>query len=631
MSTPTVGQPLLRREDYRFLTGQGRYLEDIVFPGALHAHFVRSPHAHARIRSIDIAAASKAPGVVRVVTGRELAEWTTGLRMAPPIAGLHPVEMTTLPIDKVRFIGDPVVCIVARDRYLAEDAAELVAIDYEPLAPVTSMEGALAPGAALVDETLSSNLISHQSFAAGDPKRRFAEAPVVVEAEFHQHRQTHAPIETRGCCAVWDEGRQHLTMHIANQVPHPYRTQLARRLRLSESQVTVIVPDIGGGFGQKIALYREELTCAALSRALRKPVRWREDRAENLLASCHAREDVARTRAAVDRDGRILALDLQITEDFGSYCFYPANYVARVVALILTGPYRIADYSYDVKVVLTNKCGYGPMRAPMGMVSWVMDGTVEAIARQLKLDPIEVRRINMLHVSDLPHRMPTGEVLEDITVRETFETALEKFDVAAFRARQAADRARGIYRGLGICCAVESTTYGSAFYRTAGIPGSGYEAGWVKIEPSGAVNASVGLMASGQGYETTFAQVVADALGVAPENVRLTIGNTETAPYGMGSRGARGGTAGGSVLTLAGRALREKVLAIAATLLGLNAAGELRLERGQVERHLGGVWTDAGLSLADIAQVAYLDPLRLPPGMEPGLEAHKTYDPPPMT
>jgi carbon-monoxide dehydrogenase large subunit len=631
MSDRAIGQPLPRKEDHRFLTGQGRYLDDIAVPGALHAHFVRSPHAHARIRSIDVETARRTPGVMRIVTGRDLAEWTTPLRMAPPIEGLHPVEMTTLPIDKVRFVGDPVVCIVARDRYLAEDAADLVEVDYEPLPPVTTMAEALAPGAALIDETLQSNLISHQTFSAGDPKRRFAEAPHVVEAEFHQHRQTHAPIETRGCCAIWDEGRQHLTMHIGNQVPHPYRTQLARRLRLSESQVTVISPDIGGGFGQKIALYREELTVAAVSRVLRRPVRWREDRAENLLAASHAREDSARTRAAVDRDGRILALEFQITEDFGGYCFYPANYVARVVALILTGPYQIADYAYDSRVVLSNKCGYGPMRAPMAMTSWVMDGTIEAIARALKLDPIEVRRRNMLSKSDLPHRMPTGEVLEDITPRESLETAVRVFDVEAFRARQRADRERGTYRGLGICCVVESTTYGSAFYKAAGIPGSGHEAGWVKIEPTGAVNASVGLMTSGQGYETTFAQVVADALGVLPENVRLMIGNTDTAPYGMGSRGARGGTVGGSVLMLAANALRDKVLAIAASLLGLNTGTDLRLYRGRVERRLGGAWTDAGLSLADIAQVAYLDPMRLAPGTEPGLEAHKAYDPPPMT
>jgi carbon-monoxide dehydrogenase large subunit len=629
--TRTIGKALLRREDYRFVTGQGRYLDDVVVPGALHAHFVRSPHAHARIRSIDVEAARQAEGVVAIVTGRELAGWTTPSRMAPPIEGLRPVEFSTLPVDKVRFIGDPVVCIVARDRYLAEDAAELVSIEYDELDAVADLHRALAAGAPLVDDALPDNLVSHQSFSAGEPGRSFAEAEFVVEAAFHQQRQTHAPIETRGCCAVWDAGRRHLTMHIGNQVPHPFRTQLAARLRLNEAQVTVVCPDIGGAFGQKIALYREELTVAALARQLRRPVRWREDRAENLIAASHAREDVARTRAAVDAKGRILALELEIVEDFGAYCFYPANYLARVVAMILTGPYRVSNYSYDVKVALTNKCGNGPMRAPMAITSWVMEGTIEAIARRLSLDPVEVRRVNMLGPADLPYPMLTGLLLEDVTPREAFERALAVFDLAAFRARQAADRARGIYRGVGLCCVVESTTYGSAFYKAAGIPGSGHESGWVKIEPSGAVNASVGLMASGQGYETTFAQVVAEPLGVDPNEVRIHLGNTDTAPYGMGSRGARGGTAGGSVLLSAAQTLRDKVLTIAATLLGLNSSGELRLNAARVERRLGGEWTDAGLSLVDVARVAYLDPLRLPPGMEPGLEAHRAYDPPPMT
>lgn len=631
MSVGVIGQSLPRKEDYRFLTGQGRYLDDIEIPGALHAYFVRSPHAHARIVFVDASAARLAPGVVAVVRGQELAEWTTPYKVAPPIDGLRPVEFATLPIDKVRFVGDPVACIVATDRYLAEDAAELVTIDYEELSPVCEMTRALAPDASLIDESLQSNLVSHQSFVAGDPLHRFDKAAVVVETTFRQHRQTHAPIETRGCCAVWDEGRGHLTVHVGNQAPHPYRTQLARRLRLHESQVTVICPDIGGAFGQKIALYREELTVCALARALRRPVRWREDRSENLLAASHAREDTARTRAAVDCDGRIRALELEIVEDFGAYCFYPANYIARVVAMILTGPYRIADYSFDVKVVLTNKCGNGPMRAPMAITSWIMEGTIEAVARRLKLDPVEVRRVNMLSASDLPHRMPTGEVLEDITPRETLEKALTAFDVAAFRRRQRADRALGIHRGLGICCVVESTTYGSAFYKAAGIPGSGHEAGWVKIEPSGAVSASVGLMASGQGYETAFAQVVADVLGVEPGEVRIYLGNTDIAPYGMGSRGARGGTAGGSVLKLAAESLRDKVLSIAASLLGLNTSEGLRLRSGRIERQLGGQWIVSGVSVSDVAHVAYLDPLRLPPGMEPGLEAHRAYDPPPMT
>ncbi|HCE09391.1 MAG TPA: xanthine dehydrogenase family protein molybdopterin-binding subunit [Oxalobacteraceae bacterium] len=625
-----IGKHVPRKEDYRLLTGHGRYIDDIGVVGALHACFVRSPHAHARIVSIDVNAAREMPGVVAIATGRDVAEWTTRLRMAPPIDGLHPVEMDTMPIDKVCFQGDPVACIVAADRYQAEDAAEQVTVTYEALPAVSTMWQALDPASPRVDESLPSNLLSHQHSEHGDVEARKREAHRVVESTFSQHRQTQLPIETRGCIAVWDEGRNHLDFHVGTQVPHGYRTALASRLRLSESQVSVISPDVGGGFGQKIALYREELTVAALARHLKRPIRWREDRLENLLSSSQSREDFCRTRAAVSADGRLLGLELEIIEDFGAYSFFPGNYLARVVAMILPGPYRVQDYTFDVKVVLTNKVGNGPMRAPMAITSWVMEGTMDAIARELKLDPIDVRRLNMLHREELPYTMATGEVLADITPRETLEGALAAIDYHAFRERQQQARAKGRYLGLGICTVVESTTYGSRFYKAAGIAGSGHEAAWVRIEPSGAVNASVGLGATGQGYETSLAQAVAEGLGVAPQQVHLHTGHTDIAPYGMGSRGARGGTAGGGTLYLCAQEARTKVLAIAAKSLGLPGSA-LRLLDGNVERRADGVWVDAGLSLASIAHTAYLDPLALPEGMSPGLEFHKTYDPPPMT
>ncbi len=626
-----IGKPLTRKEDKRLVTGQGRYLDDIVVPGALHVSFVRSPHAHARILGVSADAARDLPGVTGVFTGADLDKWTNRLRLAPPIEGLHPTEIATLPIDKVRFHGDPVAVVVARDRYVAEDAAELVEVEYEVLPAIASLESAFAPDAALVDETLPSNLVSHQTFSAGNVARRRGEAHAVVEASFYQHRQTHVPMETRGCAAVWDAGREHLTFHIGNQVPHPLRSQLAARLGLSESQVTVMSPDVGGGFGQKIALYREELTVAALARQLNRPVRWREDRTENLMAASHARENLCRTQASVAADGRILGLELEITEDFGAYCFYPANYMSRVVAMILTGPYRIEDYAFEVKIALTNKCGNGPMRAPMAITSWVMDGTIDAIARQLGLDPLAVRRINMLRPDELPYRMATGEVLEDITPAETLESVVEAIDYETFRNRQQALRGEGRYIGLGLCTVVESTTYGSAFYKSTGIPGSGHEAAWVRIEPSGVVNASVGLGATGQGYETAMSQAVAEGLGVDPSNVRIQIGNTDVAPYGMGSRGARGGTAGGGSLYLCAQKALEQVLRIAAHKLGLNSAQEIRLLDGQVERLINGEWNGTGLSLADIARTAYLDPTNLPEGVAPGLDFSLTYDPPPMT
>lgn len=626
-----IGQHLPRKEDYRLLTGQGRYVDDIAVPGALHACFVRSPHAHARIKGIDTAAALEMPGVVAVFTGQDIARWTTRARMAPPIDGLQPMEMDALPIDKVRFQGDPVACVVASDRYLAEDAAEQVQVAYEPLPAVTDMWQALEPNAPRVDDALSSNLVSHQKATFGDPEARRREAHRVVESSFSMHRQTHLPIETRGCVAVWDAGREHLTFHVGNQVPHPYRTTLAGRLRLSESQVTIISRDVGGGFGQKIALYREELTVAAVARQLKRPVRWREDRLENLLASSQAREDFCRTRAAVDAQGRLLGLELEIVEDFGAYSFYPGNYLARVVAMIITGPYKVQDYRYDVKVVLSNKVGNGPMRAPMAITSWLMEGTLDAVARELQLDPLEVRRLNMLQPHEYPYRMATGEVLEDITPRETLEAAVAAIGYEDFRRRQQHALQQGRYLGLGICTVVESTTYGSKFYKAAGIPGSGHEAAWVRIEPTGVVNASAGVSPTGQGYETSLSHAVAEGLGVPVPQVRIHLGHTDIAPYGMGSRGARGGTAGGGTLYLCAREAQDKVLAIARHHLQLAAEVPLRMVEARVERQQAGEWQATGLTLADIARKAYLDPTNLPEGMSPGLEFHKTYDPPPMT
>jgi len=626
-----VGRALPRNEDRRFLLGQGRYLDDIAIPGALEVCFVRSPHAHAEIRTIDTAAACALPGVVAVFTGADLAGEISTLRMAPAIEGVRPTEIAPLPVDKVRFVGDPVACVIARDRYIAEDAAELVEVDYAPLSAIASMDAAAAIGAALVDATVPNNLVAEESFSAGDPEAAFRRAARVVEARFVQHRQTHLPIETRGIACVFDPGREHLTVHTGNQAPHPLRTALAARLGLSESQITVISPDVGGGFGQKIALLREELVTASLARRLGRPVRWREDRLENLLASLHAREETITVRAAVDSEGRLLGLRARIEADMGAYCFFPANYMMRVVGMILPGPYQLRDYAFDLRVHLTNKCPAGPMRAPMAITSWVIEGTMDAIARALDADPVEIRRRNLLGDADLPYVTATGERYHSISSRATMEAALDGLDYAAFRAAQTERRDRGELVGLGICNVVESTTYGSAFYKAAGIPGSGHETATVKIEPSGACSVAVGLMTSGQGYETTFAQAAAEGLGVDPAVMRVMIGNTDIAPYGMGARGSRGAAAGGGVAYLAGRRLKEKVLAIAAHLLNRNSSDGLSLEAGVVMQQAGGTLEPSGLCLADIARTAFLDPLRLPDGMEPGLHVTMSYDPPPMT
>jgi carbon-monoxide dehydrogenase large subunit len=632
--SPPLGAASPRREDARLLTGTATFVDDIALPTAVHAHFVRSPHAHARILAIDAEEARAAEGVLGVFTGTDLAAWTAPLRVAPPIEGLVPMDIETLPTAKVRFAGDPVAVVVATSRYRAEDAAALVHVGYEPLEPVLDPAASLGGRAALVDESLSSNVVFHERYAAGDVSAAFAGAYRVVRARFSHQRMTHAPMETRGCAAVWDAGRAELTMYTGTQVPHPYRTQLAARLRLTENQVRVVVPDVGGAFGQKLIVHREDLAVAALARQLNLPVRWREDRTENLTAALAAREDSAEVEAAVTADGQILAMRVRLLTDFGAYTFFPANYMLRVVALMLPNVYRLANYEYEMDVILSTKVPAAPMRAPMAICTWVSEGTVDAIARDLGLDPVEVRERNMLGEPDLPYVTATGETYSDVTPSQTFAALLASYDYTGFRERQRTGRQAGIYRGVGIACLIEPTTYGSAFYRSAGIPGSGHESAWVRIDPSGAIVASLGIAAAGQGHETTMAQAVASGLGVRAEDVAIRLGDTEVAPYGMGARGARSGTAGGGAAILAAQRLKAKVLAIARERLGSPGSGQapgLDVRDGEIVRGKDSDWVGTGLSIMDIARAAYLDPLSLPEGMEPGLVAHAAYDPPPMT
>src|SRR5262247_3664994 len=505
-----VGAALSPRETKKLVLGRGSYVGDLAAPGMLHAAFVRSPHAHARILRIDAEAARRQPGIVAVLTGHDLARVTAPLRIAPPIEGLVPMEMTTLPTDKVRFVGDLVACVIGEQCYQVEDACALVDVEYESLPAVIDPEHAQDSGLPLVDETIPANRAYHGVFAHGDVTTAFGAADKVVAVRFHQGRQTHVPMEPRGCLASWQPGEETLTFWHSTQIPHPMRSALAARLGIAESAVRVITPDVGGSFGQKIPLYREELTTAAASRLLGRPVRWIETRRENLISSLHAREDIVDVRAAVKSDGTILGLDARILADFGAYAYFPANYMARVVGMMIPGAYRLRDYRYAITAVLTNKCPAGPYRAPMLICSWVTEGTIDAIARALALDPIEVRRRNMLAESDLPYTTASEMVYRSVYPRDTLERALKAFDYSGRRREQAVARAAGRIAGIGVATYVEPNTYGSEFYKTAGIPGSGHDAAIVRIEPSGVVAAQIGIVSQGQGHLTTVAQALAD-------------------------------------------------------------------------------------------------------------------------
>ncbi|MBA2449944.1 MAG: xanthine dehydrogenase family protein [Chloroflexi bacterium] len=622
-----VGAPLSPRESRKLVLGRGSYIGDLSLPRMLHAAFVRSPHAHARLGRIDASAALQSPGVEAVLTGVDLVGLVEPLRMAPPIDGLAPMEMATLPADKVRFVGDPIACVIGSDPYRVEDACALVGVEYEPLSAVVDPTRADAPGQPLVDEAVPLNRPYHGVFAHGDVDAALQVADRVVEARFSQGRQTHAPMEPRGCLASWEPGDDTLTFWHSTQIPHPMRSALAARLRIPESSVRVITPDVGGGFGQKIPLFREELTVATASRLLGRPVRWHETRRENLLSALHAREDIVDVRAAVREDGTIVGLDVHILTDFGAYAYFPANYMARVVGMMVPGAYRLRDYRYAITTVLTNKCPAGPYRAPMLICSWITEGTVDAVARALGLDPVEVRRRNMLADADLPYTTATELQYRSVHPRETLERALAMVGYEERRREQAAARAAGRIVGLGVCTYIEPNTYGSEFYRTAGIAGSGHDAAIVRIEPSGAVTAQIGIVSQGQGHQTTVAQALAAELQVPLESVRVLAGDTAAAPYSMGTRGSRGGVVSVGAALGAARSLKEKLVRIAAHLLEARA-DDVVLEAGRF--HVRGV-PEAGFTLAQLAQKAYLAPIELPPGMEPGLDATRAYDPPPLT
>src|SRR2546422_3229725 len=622
-----VGAALSPRETKKLVLGRGSYVGDLTVPGLLHAAFVRSPHAHARIRRIDADAARRQPGIAAVLTGHDLARVTAPLRIAPPIEGLLPMEMPSLPVDKVRFVGHPVACVIGEHRYHVEDACALVDVAYAPLQAVVDPEQAQDSGLPRVDEMIPANRAYQGVFAHGDVAAALGAADRVVAVRFHQGRQTHVPVEPRGCLASWLPGDETLTFWHSTQIPHPMRSALAARLGIPESAVRVITPDVGGGFGQKIPLYREELITAAAARLLGRPVAWIETRHENLVASLHAREDIVDVRAAVKADGTILGLEARVRADVGAYAYFPANYVARVVGMMIPGAYRLRDCRYTISAVLTNKCPSGPYRAPMLICSWVTEGTVDAVARALALDPIEVRRRNMLDESDLPYTTASGLTYRSVYPRDTLERALATSGYAERRRAQTKARSAGRIVGMGVATYVEPNTYGSEFYKTAGIPGSGHDAAIVRIEPSGVVTAQIGVVSQGQGHLTTVAQVLADELSIPIERVRVNAGDTAAAPYGMGTRGSRGGVVSAGAALGAARVLKQKILMIAAHLLEA-PLDDLEFADGRVQVRGAPA---SGITLAQIAQKAYLAPTELPPGMEPGLEATHAFDPPALT
>ena len=622
-----VGGSVERVEDGRILIGRGRYVDDVVLPGMIHAAFVRSPLAHARIVSVDVEAARALPGVIAVYTAADLEGIAKPLDFDFQIAGHRPPAHEALARDKVRFVGDPIVLVVAESRYLAEDACELVVVDYDELPVVTTAEQGLAPDAPLVFEELGDNVIHRDpdgGFAWGDVDGVFTAADRVISATFSQHRHGLVPMECRGGVAHFDRGTGELTYHGSTQSPHLLRMYLSQLVDVPQHRTRVLCKDVGGAFGFKWSIYREDVAIAAASKQLGLPVKWIEDRTENLTAGGSAREEDLEVEFAVNEDGTILGIRVRMTMNHGAYPAMPPSPVfAALVRATLLSALRVRVYAFETTVVATNKNPYISYRGPGASETLVRERMMDLVARELGLDPVEVRRRNLLRTDEQPWKMPSGATVLRAPARETLEAVLERFDYPAFREQQRLAREDGRYLGIGFSNSIQPTPGGPDWWESIGFPME-KDPSRVRLEPDGRVTVITSQMPHGQGHETTLAQVAADELGVPFDHISVVTGDTQlTNFYFFGTGASRAAhMASGSVLFTT-RALKRKILELAAHVLEANP-DDLELVDAVVRAK--DVPTRS-VPLSEIAATAYLNPDSLPEGVDPVLDVTQSYQP----
>jgi len=562
-----TGASIKRSEDPRILTGAGRYVDDIKLPGMLHAAFVRSPMAHARVLSVDVSAARELPGVVAAFTGADMEAMTVpgpdALMALMGWAGPMP-EFTLLATDKVRFVGDPVAIVVAESRYLAEDGCELVEVDYEDLPPVVDAAFALDPASPPLFANLGDNIARpHARSEFGDVSATFAGADLVTDFHIDVHRHQNVPMEGRGCVASFDAGQGVMTIYAATQSVHVTKIAVAMRLGMEQDKVRAVAGDIGGSFGLKIGASREELAAAAASRHVGRPVKWVEDRGENLSASGQAREESFDVRAAVSNDGDLLGLDVKMVIDTGSYPGMGAM-VPGIVEAMFPGPYKLAALGFESTAVTTNKACYVAYRGPWASETFVRERVLDLIAKDLGLDPFEIRLRNAAPRTDPPASMITGRPLVGVTTLEALERVAQLVDFPAFRRRQAEARAEGRYLGIGVATFIEAAP--GPRTPEAGSGPMGNEFMRLQLTEDGIVVLFTGQMPHGQSHQTTLAQIAADEFGVPFEQVRVVVGDTDVVPFGL-TGGSRSATMTGGVALHGARQLKAKVLDFAAHLM----------------------------------------------------------------
>jgi aerobic carbon-monoxide dehydrogenase large subunit len=610
-----VGRPLLRLEDPALVTGQGRFTADL---RADHwVRFVRSPVAAGTIERIT------APEGVSIVTAADLVD----LKPIRPMLhkfGYVPVEQPILASRVVRFVGEPVAAVLAASEAEAEDLADLVELVIAERTALVRAEDARANGASRVHDNVPGNVLIEARHGTPDFDRARNAAARFVSVEIRSRRQNATPLETRGGHAAYDKSSGRICLTCSTQTPHLMRTAIADLIGMPESQLRVVAPDVGGGFGQKMSLPPEYVLLVWLARKLKSSVAWREDRRENLIASFHSREQTIVLEGGFDPAGKLVFLAAEVTANVGAYsCFPTTSAVEPLMAVAeLPGPYEVPAYSCIARGVLTHTCPIAPYRGvARPVITLALERLMDRAAAEFDLDAVEIRRRNL--ISRFPHTSPTGLVFDAASYRETLEIAVEQIDLAAFRARQQAARAYGRFVGIGFATFSERTGYGTPAFAARGME---ITPGWEKVEltmdPSGFVEARIGASPHGQGLRTTLAQIIADELGIEPDRVAVVHGDTDRTPYGFGTFASRSLVIAGGASFMAAGKMRAKLVKIASHLLEA-APADIVLEAGSAK--VAG--TDRTLPIPALARVAYHEAHRLDRALEPGIMETAIYDP----
>ncbi|MEH2512919.1 carbon-monoxide dehydrogenase large subunit [Nitrobacteraceae bacterium AZCC 1564] len=622
-----IGKTVPRPNLERLTQGRGEYVSDMALPRMAHVVYLRSPYAHAKILGIDATEAKKMPGVIAVVTGAELAKVISPwVGVLSHLKGLKSAPQHAIAVDRACWQGEAVAAIVATSRALAEDAAERVIVDYEELVPVTNMRTALDPETPVIHDVLGDNLAFERNLDAGAVDQAFANSDEVVEAEFVFGRHTGVTLEPRAVLADWNPGNERLTIYLGTQAPHMVQNIAAKHLELDEAQVRVVCKDVGGSFGIKVHIYADEMATCALSKLLRRPIKFVADRIESFNTDIHARDHVCKGRIGVSKDGTINAFEIDDLTGIGPYSMYPRTSAieANQVVNLVGGPYTTPNYRARARVVFQNKnvtCQYRAVGHPIACS--VTEGLVDLAARRIGMDPVEIRRRNLIRDDAYPCGSPSGLRFEALSHHASLDKLMSMMNYDALRAEQAELRKRGIYRGIGIASFIEVTNPSAAFYGVGGARISSQDGVAVRLDATGRVICQTSLTEQGQGSESLTAQIVGSVLGVSMERVRVILGDTDNTPYGGGTWASRGAGIGGEAALQAAKVLRKNILDVAAAILQSKPEALDIVDNSVVDVEGG----QQRIELNELARIVYFRPDTLPPGFQPELMATRHYVP----